>query len=85
MVTGQRQEGEAHQEEGAPAGDVGEAHGDALVLAEAQPHVAALRRPGRHRRAQQRLGAPLAQVCVALMPCASQPTCHGLSWQRYRS
>ena len=69
--------GRAYQEEGAPAGDVGQAHGDALVLAEAQPHVAALRRPRRHRCAQQRFGAPFAQIRVALVPCASQLTCHG--------
>ena len=64
-----------HQKEGTPAGNIREAHGDALVLPEAQAHVAALC-PSRLSASQQRLGAALAEVRVAFMPCnvSKQPS-----------
>jgi len=62
---------ETYQEEGAPASDVREAHGDALVLPEAQPHVAALL-ADHSCHPKHGLGATLAQVCVTLMTCTAK-------------
>jgi hypothetical protein len=67
-----------HQQEGAPAGDVGDAHGHALVLAQAQAHVAARRRAalglgGGRRGSARRARAAAAQVRVALHACARRP------------
>ena len=62
---------ETYQEEGAPASDVREAHGDALVLSKAQAHVAALL-ADHSCHPKHGLGAALAQVCVTLMTCTAK-------------
>lgn len=74
----------AHHEVTPPAGNVRLAHGDALVLPEAQAHVAAGQRArgsgGLPNARQQAPRAPAAQVCVALVawPVQSCDICWSL-------
>ena len=73
-----RSHGGPRQQDGAPAGDVGQAHGHALVLALAQAHVAAggrraVRVRARSVRTARGRRAALAQVRVALHACWPHP------------